>query len=207
MTAPTRWVIATENPGKRVEIGAILAECPVELCSAGELGAVVYPEEGLDYTENAIEKARAAAQQLGVIAVGDDSGLEVESLDWGPGPLSARYGGADLDDAGRIRKLLRELGDRPQEQRAARFVCIAALAAPDGLVLHARGECRGRIVEVPSGSAGFGYDPVFQVEGRDQTMAEITREEKNRISHRARAFLELWREWERAKKAGTLLNV
>jgi XTP/dITP diphosphohydrolase len=195
MSAAPRWVVASSNRGKVDEIRGILAHHPVEVDSLSEAGPVTFPEEGLDYAANAIAKARAAAEQLGVMAVADDSGLEVRGLDWGPGPLSARFGGGDLDDAGRVRKLLDALADSSARDRDARFVCVAALAAPDGRLLTSRGECGGRILAKPVGEGGFGYDPVFQLADRREAMAELSSEEKNRISHRGRAFETLWRSW------------
>ena len=187
-----RWVIATGNPGKKREIAEILADTPVVLCSLEEFAPVTFPEEGVDYRGNALEKARAVAQQLGEVAVADDSGLEVEALDWGPGPLSARYGGEGLADAGRVALLLERLGDLPEARRVARFVCAAALVTPDGDVVQAWGECRGRILASCRGDGGFGYDPVFQLEGLEVSMAQLATDEKNRLSHRARAFRSLW---------------
>jgi XTP/dITP diphosphohydrolase len=191
-TREERWVIATGNPGKKREIVEILTDTPVVLCSLEEFAPVKFPEEGTDYRVNALEKARAVAKQLGEVAVADDSGLEVEALDWGPGPLSARYGGEGLDDAGRVALMLERLLDLPEERRVARFVCAAALVTPDGDVVEAWGECRGRILGACRGDGGFGYDPIFQLEGRQVSMAELASEEKNRLSHRARAFGSLW---------------
>lgn len=195
MSVRTRWVIATGNLGKLGEIREILADAPVELESLENFDEIDFPEEGLDYVANAIAKARTAARSLGVIAVGDDSGIEVEALDWGPGPISARYGGPDLDDPGRVAKLLGALEGLSPERRRARFVCHAALATPQGDVVTASGECRGEILNAPRGENGFGYDPVFRPEGREESMAELPAKEKNRLSHRARAFRELWQRW------------
>ena len=187
--ATARIVVATSNSGKLVEIQAILSSLP--LCSLDGLAPVSFPEEGLDYRENAVAKARAVATQLGENAVADDSGLEVDALGGRPGPLSARYGGDGLDDSGRVRRLLAELEAVAFEDRAARFVCEAALVTPDGLVRTARGVCEGRIALEPRGEAGFGYDPVFLVGDGKRVMAELSSDEKNRISHRALAFGQL----------------
>jgi XTP/dITP diphosphohydrolase len=186
-------VVATSNPGKLLEIRAILADLPLELVSLDEYAPIDFPEEGSDYASNARVKARAVASQLSAWAVADDSGLEVEALGGEPGPHSARYGGAGLDDRARVSKLLEALeAAAPRvEQRAARFVCEAALATPAGHEIAVRGECRGRILAAPRGGGGFGYDPVFQLEGREETMAELAAAEKNRLSHRARAFRKL----------------
>jgi len=181
-------VIATGNPGKVREFREILAGSPVPLVGLDTAGAVAFPEEGDDYTLNAIAKARAAAQQLGLPALADDSGLEVRGLSGGPGPRSARYGGPGLDAAGRVAHLLDALAARPGSDRRARFVCVAALATPAGETWTARGECGGRIAEAPEGDGGFGYDPVFVPEGARRSLACWSAEAKNRISHRARAF-------------------
>jgi XTP/dITP diphosphohydrolase len=190
-----KWVIATGNRGKEREIREILEGTRVEVCSLAAFDPITFPEEGLEYEENAIVKARVVAERLGEIAVADDSGIEVFALDGAPGPLSARYGGESLDDAGRVEKLLGTMDSVPDSKRGARFVCVAALATPEGDTVVARGECPGRILRAPRGSGGFGYDPVFQPEEYDLAMAEISSEVKNEISHRARAFRELWRRW------------
>jgi XTP/dITP diphosphohydrolase len=193
-------VVATSNPGKLAEIGAILADLPLVLRPLGEFPGVTLPDEGADYESNAVHKARAAARGAGRLALGDDSGLEVDALSGAPGPRSARYGGVELSDRERTRKLLEALKDVPEAQRGARFVCVAALATPTGDVVVARGECAGSILAEPRGSAGFGYDPVFRVRGMPTSMAELPAVEKNRISHRARAFRGLVPDIERLAK-------
>jgi XTP/dITP diphosphohydrolase len=185
---PPRVVLATANPGKLREVRALLGAAGLEVVGLDAIGPVALPEEGDDYEANALAKARAAARASGLPALGDDSGLEVEALDGAPGPRSARYGGPGLDDAGRTRALLAALAGVPPERRGARFVCVAALALPGGEVATARGECAGRIAEAPRGSAGFGYDPVFEPTPGGPTMAELPPAEKERISHRGRAF-------------------
>ncbi len=185
--APYREVVvATGNPGKLLEIRAILGELPVSLRSAAAFPEVRFPEEGDDYEQNAIEKARAVARDTGRVAIGDDSGIEVAALGGRPGPRSARYGGEGLDDAGRVAKLLEEL--EGVDDRAARFVCWAAVATPDGDVATAFGECVGRILSAPRGDGGFGYDPIFEVGETGRSMAELPEARKNEISHRARAL-------------------
>jgi XTP/dITP diphosphohydrolase len=186
-------VVATSNPGKLREIQAILSDLPAVLRPLGDFAPVTFPEEGDDYEENAAVKARTVASALGLPALADDSGLEVVGLEGRPGPRSARYGGPGLDDTGRVRVLLAEMAPLTGDQRAARFVCVAALAIPDGRVWTAHGEVAGRILAAPRGDGGFGYDPVFQLtDGADgQVMAEIEASKKNRISHRARAFRQL----------------
>ncbi|MDJ0850879.1 MAG: non-canonical purine NTP pyrophosphatase [Myxococcota bacterium] len=184
-------VVATSNAGKLREIRAILGDLPLELVGLAAVPEVRLPEEGGDYAANAEGKARAVAEQAGRAAVGDDSGIEVAGLDGGPGPYSARYGGPGLDDAGRVAHLLTELRGVRHEGRRARFVCVAALATPDGRCVVRRGECAGWIREEPVGAGGFGYDPVFEVdaiEAGGRTMAELGEALKNRLSHRARAF-------------------
>jgi XTP/dITP diphosphohydrolase len=182
-------VLATSNPGKLLEFRAILGDLPVALRALAAFPEVQLPEEGEEYQANAVAKARAIAEGAGRPALADDSGIEVAALGGGPGPHSARFGGTHLDDAGRVEKLLADLAASGKADRSARFVCVAALAFPDGEVITARGECPGRILDAPRGRGGFGYDPIFEVEGGGRSMAEIPPEEKNRISHRARALL------------------
>jgi XTP/dITP diphosphohydrolase len=181
-------VLATSNPGKLGEIREILSPLPLAIRPLSDFPGVVLPEEGADYEENAIAKAKAAAHFSDRVALADDSGLEVSCLGGAPGPLSARYGGLGLDDAGRVDALLEALANCSGEQRRARFVCIAALATPEGDIVTARGECAGHILDAPRGRSGFGYDPVFLVEGIGRAMAELSESEKNQISHRASAF-------------------
>jgi XTP/dITP diphosphohydrolase len=178
--------VATRNPGKLREIRAILGECGLELRAVDD--SVSFPDEGDEYEANAVQKARAAAEALGVPALADDSGLEVDALAGGPGPRSARYGGFGLDDAGRAARLLEALAGVPREKRGARFVCIAALVRPDGSASSARGVCEGRILTAPRGAGGFGYDPVFWIDELGAAAAELPPSAKDRVSHRARAF-------------------
>ena len=180
-----RIVVATGNQGKAREIGRILAH--FEVASLADYPAVDFPDEGGDYFENARAKAIAAARAIGVVCVADDSGLEVEALDGAPGAYSARYGGAGLDDRGRLEALLSALESFP-EPRAARFFCAAAVATPDGRSEVAQGVCAGELRMSASGEGGFGYDPIFQPEGLDRVMAELDRDEKDAISHRGQAF-------------------
>jgi len=186
-------VVATGNAGKLREIRALLADQPVELRSLEGLPPVAFPEEGGDYRTNAVAKARAVADQLGVVAVADDSGLEVDALGGAPGPFSARYGGPGLDDRGRLHALLVALEGVPAGQRGARFVCHVALVGPAAEPITSLGTCAGSIRTSPSGGGGFGYDPVFEPEGEAATMAELSSGRKNQISHRARAFAALAR--------------
>ncbi len=181
-------VLASSNAGKLLEIRAILGDLPVSLRALDAFPEVQMPEEGDDYEQNAVAKALAVARGSGRVAVADDSGLEVEGLGGRPGPRSARYGGPGLDDRGRLERLLEEMSALEGAARRARFVCVAALATPEGEVETARGECRGTIVRAPRGATGFGYDPVFLTEEGERTMAELPPARKNQISHRARAF-------------------
>ena len=197
-----RWVIATGNPGKVREIRAILAHAPIEVVGLEALPPVDFPAEGSDYAPNAAAKALTAAERTGLPAVADDSGLEVAGLGGAPGALSARYGGPGLDDRGRTAHLLEQMAGMDGAARAARFVCFAAWASPTGELVEAHGECAGSIEREARGQGGFGYDPVFRVADRDVTMAELEESEKNRISHRARAFLALVRAVSQRGEAG-----
>jgi XTP/dITP diphosphohydrolase len=192
LDASVRILIATANAGKVREIREILEHLTPARVEPLESGTVSFPDEGDDYEANAIGKARAVAMQRGAIAIGDDSGLEVDALGGRPGVHSARYGGEKLDAAGRVARLLNELDAVPAADRTARFVCYVALVTPDGACFIAHGECRGRILDAVRGDGGFGYDPVFQPEGMSAAMAELTAGEKNRISHRAVALRALF---------------
>jgi XTP/dITP diphosphohydrolase len=183
-----RIVVATGNPGKAREIARMLLAFEVE--SLAGFAPVDFPEEGGDYVENARVKALTAARAVGFACVADDSGLEVDALDGAPGAYSARFGGPGLDDAGRSAHLLQALADVPAP-RSARFRCVAACGWPDGTWVVAEGVCEGRILEAPRGDGGFGYDPVFQPEGFDRSMAELSSADKDALSHRGRAMTRL----------------
>lgn len=189
------WVAATANPGKLREFRSILAPLGIECEGLPAASGVEFPAEGLDYAANALAKARAVARRLGRPALGDDSGLEVAALGGAPGPLSARYGEPGLDDAGRVRHLLQALAAAGASDRSARFVCAVALVDPAGGEWTARGECAGSIRTAASGAGGFGYDPVFEVEGLGMTAAELAPAQKDRVSHRARALRALVERW------------
>ncbi len=186
-----RLVVATRNLGKLGEFRALLAGAQLEVVSLAEFSGVVLPEEAGEYEANARAKATAAARGTGLPALADDSGIELAALGGRPGPHSARYGGEGLDDAGRVARLLRELAASGVRDRSARFVCVAALAQPDGSCEVARGECAGSILDAPRGDGGFGYDPVFQPDGYDVSMAELPDARKNELSHRGRALAAL----------------
>ncbi len=185
---PLRLLIATHNKGKLREYRRLLADLPVELTYLDEVGITEdVPETGSTFEENAIQKATAYARMSGMLTLADDSGLEVDALGGEPGIHSARYAGPGATDEDRIRKLLNALADVPLEKRTARFRCVIAVATPRGEVYTAEGEVEGLITDTPRGQHGFGYDPVFFLPDRGCTMAELPPEEKNRISHRARA--------------------
>jgi len=180
-----RLLVATRNAGKLREVQARVHG--LEVVSLDDLPPMPEVEETEETLEgNARLKALAAARGSGLWSVSDDSGLFVDALGGAPGVRSSRY--APGTDADRVRKLLREMDPVPDGRRGAAFRCVLALASPSGEVREARGECRGEILRVPRGSRGFGYDPVFLVPELGRTMAELTVEEKGRISHRARAL-------------------
>jgi XTP/dITP diphosphohydrolase len=184
-------LLGTRNPGKVREIETILGEVPWRIRSLREFeGVDVAAEIGDTYADNAIIKARFYARATGICALADDSGLEVEALGGAPGVFSARYAGAGALDADRRRLLLADLAGVPANERTARFVCVVALAMPDGTVLNtSEGTCDGKIIFEPRGSGGFGYDPLFVPDGFNETFAELPDVVKNRLSHRARALL------------------
>lgn len=179
-------VIATTNPGKIEEFRRLLPP-GIEIRSLLDLGIKLPPEHGATFLENAHAKALAAARQSGHLAIADDSGLEVDALGGEPGIRSARYAGPGASDADNRARLLAALAAVPSPTRTARFRCAVAIASPEGLIASAEGVCEGSIATTPAGCHGFGYDPIFLLpDGR--TMAKLPPEEKNRISHRARAY-------------------
>lgn len=188
-------VVATGNAHKLVEIEAILgAAMPgVRFVSIKQLGDFEDPEEtGTTFAENALIKARAAVAETGFAAVADDSGLVVDALNGEPGVYSARYAGVHGDDAANNAKLLRNMADVPVAERTARFMSVVALVRPDGTELTGTGACEGTIRFEGRGSNGFGYDPLFLPEDTPgKTMAELAPEEKNAISHRYHALVDL----------------
>lgn len=187
-----RIVAATNNKGKVKEIKAILGDLGFEVMSQGELGLDLDVDEtGTTFEENALLKAQAAAMASGMCALADDSGLCVDALNGAPGVYSARYAGEGATDAMLIEKLLKVMKDVQKEKRAAQFVSAVAFVTPDGEKFIARGSAEGFITEAPSGSGGFGYDPVFFSTELQKTYADMSDEEKNRVSHRYRALMEL----------------
>jgi XTP/dITP diphosphohydrolase len=183
-----RLVIASHNPGKVVEITALLEPYRVEILDATELGLAEPEETGATFEENAALKAHAAAQAAGLAALADDSGLVVPALGGAPGVYSARWAGPGKDFSVAMARVDRELGNR---DRAASFVSVLALAWTGGEEALFRGEVHGRLSWPPRGGNGFGYDPIFIPEGYSQTFGEMAAEEKYRIDHRARAFAKL----------------
>lgn len=181
-------VIATSNPGKLREFKSILDGLSIQIKSINSYPGVTLPEEGGDYEENAILKATSVCKVAGCPTLADDSGLEVDALDGAPGPFSARYGGIGLQDSDRISHLLAALANASDTKRRARFVCVASLVIPGGLVVTKTGYCEGVILSEPRGEGGFGYDSIFGIGEGDRSMAELSEFEKNRISHRAQAL-------------------
>lgn len=190
MSFPQRLAIASKNLHKLRELGRICADWPVEWVTVethdGPWPDVDEPHDA--YRENALEKAREVAEALGLPAVADDSGIEVDALEGAPGPRSARYAGPEATDAENLAKLIGAIVMVEPSRRTARYRCVAAIAWPDGRELAAEGVCEGSLVTVPKGGGGFGYDPVFLPESFSRTMAELADEEKDAISHRGRAF-------------------
>ena len=184
-----RLVVATANVGKLREFRSLLAGLPYELISLAELGLPSPAETGSSFLENATLKARHAAASSGFAAVADDSGIEVDALGGAPGVHSARYAGADADDGANNAKLVRALRGVPGEQRRARYRCALVLIdAADAAPLTAEAAWEGFILDAPRGSGGFGYDPYFWLPELDKTAAELTPDEKNRLSHRGKAL-------------------
>ena len=183
---PGRLVLATRNPHKVPEILRICASWPVEWVTDLEIPSI--EESGSTYLENALLKARGVAEATGEASLADDSGIEVDAIGGRPGPRSARYAGEDASDEDNLRALIRATAGVPAGGRTARYRAVAALAWPGGKAIHAEGVCEGMLEGRPRGSGGFGYDPIFLPMGSDRTMAELSPDEKDRISHRGRAF-------------------
>ena len=194
----TTFIIATHNQKKLKEMARILEPLGIRAATDRDLGLTLTEAEetGDTFEENAYIKAAAACRESGLPAIADDSGLMVDALDGAPGVYSARYGHKS-SDAERIDYLLENLKDVPAERRTAKFVCVITCLWPDGRKIAARGECPGQILLAPQGQGGFGYDPVFYLPELQKTYAELRPEEKNAISHRARAlqaFCRIYRE-------------
>jgi XTP/dITP diphosphohydrolase len=187
---PPRIAIASRNAHKLREIARICAAWPVEWLTADQDDGrwPEVEETGATYLENALLKARAVAAASGQPALADDSGIEVDALGGRPGPRSARFAGAGATDERNLDELIRAVKGVPTAGRTARYRCVVVLAFPDGGERVAEGTCEGVLTPKPSGTRGFGYDPIFVPVGWDRTMAELSDEEKDRISHRGRAL-------------------
>lgn len=185
-----RVVLASKNKHKLVEISKILEKLDIELVLQSELGVDIDVEEtGTTFEENSFQKAEAVMKATGLPALADDSGIAVDALNGEPGVYSARYGFDDtLDDWGRLLLLLKNTEHVPDGQRQAQFVCVITLVMPDGRSIQARGEVHGELLRHAAGSGGFGYDPIFYYPPYGKTLAEVSAEEKNMVSHRAKAL-------------------
>ena len=183
-------VLASKNPHKLVEISKITEQFDMELVLQSELGVDIDVEEtGSTFEENSYIKAKAVMEATGLPALADDSGIAVDALNGEPGIYSARYGfDESLDDWGRLQLLLKNTENVPDGQRQAQFVCVITLVTPDGKVIQARGEVHGELLRAPAGEGGFGYDPIFYYPPYGKSLAEVSAEEKNQVSHRANAL-------------------
>jgi XTP/dITP diphosphohydrolase len=185
-----RVVVATGNPGKLQELRAMLEPLAIEVVPLSQFTRTAVPETGLTFVENAIIKARHAAQLAKLPAIADDSGLEVDALQGAPGIYSARYAGEHASDEDNLRKLLAALSGRKAAERTARYCCALVYMRweHDPFPLISQASWEGRIGELPRGSGGFGYDPIFELPQRAITVAELPAEEKNQLSHRGQAL-------------------
>ena len=183
-------VLASKNPHKLVEISKITRQFDMELVLQSELGVDIDVEEtGSTFEENSFIKAEAVMKATGLPALADDSGIAVDALNGEPGIYSARYGFDErLDDWGRLQLLLKNTEHVPDGQRQAQFVCVITMVTPDGNVIQARGEVHGELLRAPAGEGGFGYDPIFYYPPFGKSLAEVSSEEKNQVSHRANAL-------------------
>lgn len=193
-------ILASKNRHKLVELSAILSQLGFEIALESEYGLDLDVEEtGATFEENSFLKADAVMRASGLPALADDSGLMVDALDGAPGVYSARYGHKSSDPE-RTAFLLENLKNVPEERRTAKFVCVITCLWPDGRKIVARGECPGRIAFEPRGENGFGYDPVFYLPEKEKTYAELSSEEKNAISHRARALQDFCRKYQQMQR-------
>lgn len=194
------FIAATNNPGKMAEMRRILERMGHTVRSQREAGVTLEPEEnGTTFAENARIKARAICEAASTATIADDSGLCVDALDGAPGVYSARYGHKSSDGE-RTAFLLENMKDVPDEKRTAKFVCVITCLWPDGRKIVARGECPGVITREVHGENGFGYDPVFYLPELGMTYAELPSEQKNAISHRARALQEFCRKYQQMQE-------
>lgn len=197
MSSTPRLVLATHNQGKLRELRELLRgqvpglDVDTQVVDAAAVGAPDVVESEVTFEGNALLKAHAVAEATGMIAIADDSGLAVDVLGGAPGIFSARWAGKHGDDEANIDLLLAQLGDIAEEHRGASFICAAALATPDGFHAVELGHLNGTLLHERRGKGGFGYDPILQPEGYDISVAELSSEEKNAISHRGRAFRSL----------------
>lgn len=184
-------LIATRNNKKKRELQSILSSWDINILTLDDMETMPeIIEDGVTFVDNAVKKARTIAQLSGCTTLADDSGLEVDALGGEPGVYSARFSGPEADDNKNNRKLLDMMRDVAAEERTARFICVIAVAAPDGSVQTVEGVCAGKIGMYAKGENGFGYDPLFIPAGFDRTFAELADDEKNRISHRGKALQE-----------------
>ena len=182
-------IVASRNPDKIAELRHALAGLDLEVRSAADYPAVPEVEEnGQTLAENALLKARAVFRATGSLSLADDTGLEVDALGGAPGVHSGRYAGPEQSYARNLAKLLDRMAGVPADRRGARFRTVAAIVFPDGREELVEGVCEGRILEAPRGAGGFGYDPIFLVPEIGMTFAELTLEQKDRLSHRGRAM-------------------
>lgn len=189
MSYPKELVIATTNQGKLKEFKSLLSSLDVLVFSIkdfSEMGEII--EDGKDFTDNALIKARTVAKITGLVSLADDSGLEVDFLEGQPGVNSARFSGVPTDDTRNNKILLKLLGELPLEKRTARFKCAIAIVIPDGGEIVVEGVCDGIILKELRGEGGFGYDPLFYLPHYDQTFAQLDIDIKNKISHRGQAM-------------------
>ena len=189
-------VLATANRAKAREMAALLEGVPFRILTLADFPGVTLPPEGeSSYADNALAKARAVASETGEMSLADDSGIEVDALGGGPGVLSARYGGPSLSDPARCEVMLREMASVPRAKRTARFRCLIAIVCPRRhRETTVEGVVEGILLDAPRGAGGFGYDPLFFYPPLRRGFAEISAEEKNRVSHRAQAIVRA-REW------------
>ncbi|MFZ5570949.1 MAG: XTP/dITP diphosphatase [Thermodesulfobacteriota bacterium] len=196
MPAKTTLVIATRNEGKISEIRELLKYQPIDIKNLNDFGPIPeIVEDGETFDDNAYKKSSMTARILGLPALADDSGLVVAALGGAPGVLSARYAGTDATDRQRCEKLLQEMAGR--SDRRAFFQCVISIAVPSGPALTYEAACHGFIAETMAGAGGFGYDPIFYYPELNKTFAEMNLAEKNRISHRARALMEMAAEFDK----------
>lgn len=182
-------VVATGNKGKVAEIALALAKLPVKVLALSDFGSIPEAvEDGESFMDNALLKARHYAKYTGKACLADDSGLEVDALQGAPGIYSARYAGEAADDSANNHKLLAELSNVDKKERAARFRCVLAFVDTDGTIVTTDGVCPGMIATEKRGTGGFGYDSLFYVPELNKTMAELSKVEKNAISHRGHAL-------------------